>query len=251
MPQGGIGNQLFQLCAGLAVQKELGGTLYMLPARLNKHSGRDYRDKYTRVTPVQHISRCDRMYSQSDSFEPWSASTLKGCGAIVLDGYFQYLPAIRDVIPLVISDMLSFLRPRIATMCEKYRIASPSDAVFLHVRRGDYVPLTHLYGGVGEKYYTDALRENLYVKRFLVISDDPEWCRGQPWLNSYEIVNEPDELDSLALMASCKGGAIIANSTFSWWGAHLSGTRRVFYPSKWFSTATPDLFPAEWLCVEV
>ena len=43
MPQGGIGNQLFQMCAGLAVQKELGGTLYMLPTRVNKHSGRDYR----------------------------------------------------------------------------------------------------------------------------------------------------------------------------------------------------------------
>jgi hypothetical protein len=98
-------------------------------------------------------------------------------------------------------------------MREKYRISSPADAVFIHVRRGDYVPFTHLYGGVGEKYYTDAMKEymseNLYGKRFLVISDDPEWCRGQPWLNSYEIVAEPDELDSLVLMASCKGGAII------------------------------------------
>jgi hypothetical protein len=254
MPQGGIGNQLFQLCAGLAVQKELGGTLYMLPTRLNKHSGRDYRENprlYTRVISVEHISTPDRMYSQADSFEPWSVSSLRGHNSIVLDGYFQYLPAIRDVIPMVVSDILSALCHRMIAMCMKYRIASANDAVFLHVRRGDYVPLTHLFGGVGEKYYTDALRENLYGKRFLVISDDPEWCRGQPWLNAYEIVDEPDELDSLALMASCKGGAIIANSTFSWWGAHLSGTRRVFYPSKWFSTARPDLFPAEWLCVGV
>jgi hypothetical protein len=258
MPQGGIGNQLFQMCAGLAVQKELGGTVYMLPTRLNKHSGRDYRHNpqiYTRVTAVENIERCERMYRQADSFEPWSVSTLKGNKSIVLDGYFQYLPAIRDVIPLVISDMLSALCHRMIAMCMKYRISSPSDAVFLHVRRGDYVPLAHIFGGVGEKYYTDAMKEymseNLYGKRFLVISDDPEWCRGQAWLNSYEVVNEPDELDSLALMASCKGGAIIANSTFSWWGAHLSGTRRVFYPSKWLSNSRPDLFPAEWLCVGV
>lgn len=230
----------------------------MLPTRLNKHSGRDYRHNppiYTRVTPVENIAKCDLMYSQTDSFEPWSVSSMTGCGTICLDGYFQYLPAIRDVIPLVISDMLSALSDRMIGLCMKYRIASPADAVFIHVRRGDYVPLTHLFGGVGEKYYTDAMKEymseNLYGKRFLVISDDPEWCRVQPWLNSYEIVDEPDELDSLALMASCKGGAIIANSTFSWWGAHLSGTRRVFYPSKWFSNTRPDLFPAEWLCVGV
>lgn len=258
MPQGGIGNQLFQLSAGIAVQKELGGTLYMLPTRLNKHSGRDYRNNpciYTRVTPAQHISRCERMYSQSDSFEPWSVSSLRGHKSIALDGYFQYLPAIRDVIPMVVSDMLSALCHRMIAMCIKYRINSPADAVFLHVRRGDYVSLEHIFGGVGEKYYVDAMKEymseSLYGKRFLVISDDPEWCRGQPWLNAYEIVDEPDELDSLALMASCKGGAIIANSTFSWWGAHLSGTRRVFYPSKWFSTARPHLFPAGWLCVGV
>ena len=260
LPQGGIGNQLFQMCAGLAVQKELGGTLYMLPARLNKHSGRDYRYSprlYTRAAAVDSMPGVYFMYKQGDldCFDSWSPASLKENSSIVLDGYFQYLPAIRDVIPLVISDMLTFLRPRITTMCEKYMIASPIDAVFLHVRRGDYVPLAHIFGGVGEKYYTDAMKEymseNLYGKRFLVISDDPEWCRWQPWLNAYEIVDEPDELDSLALMASCKGGAIIANSTFSWWGAHLSGTRRVFYPSKWFSTARPDLFPAGWLCVGV
>jgi hypothetical protein len=264
LPQGGIGNQLFQLCAGLAVQNALGGTLYMLPARLNKHSGRDYRHNpriYTRAVPADSMPHVYSTYKQGDldCFQPWTPASLQGNlqgrGTIVLDGYFQYLPAIRLVIPLVISDILSALCNRMIAMCMKYRISSPGDAVFLHVRRGDYIPLTHLYGGVGEKYYTDAMKEymseNLYGKRFIVISDDPEWCRWQPWLNSYEIVDEPDELDSLALMASCKGGAIIANSTFSWWGAHLSGTRRVFYPSKWLSNARPDLFPAEWLCVGV
>ncbi len=261
LPQGGIGNQLFQLCAGIAVQNALGGgTLYMLPARLNKHSGRDYRYSprlYTRAVPADSMPIVYSTYKQGDldCFQPWTPASLFISGTILLDGYFQYLPAIRDVIPLVINDMLSALCHKITTMREKYRISSPSDAVFLHVRRGDYVPLTHLYGGVGEKYYTDAMKEymseNLYGKRFLVISDDPEWCRGQLWLNSYEVVDEPDELDSLALMASCKGGAIIANSTFSRWGAYLSGTRRVFYPSKWFSNARPDLFPSGWLCVGV
>ena len=249
MPQGGIGNQLFQLAAGLAAQKTLRGDLYMLPIRLNKHSGCDYRlTLYMRAKPIDNIQQSYALYHQEDAFERWMPYMLDGHKAIVLDGYFQYLPAICDVIPDIKSDLLSVLDSRITAVKEKYAIQQ--ETVFIHVRRGDYVPLTHLFGGVGETYYTNALKGFSTGKRFLVISDEPEWCKQQPWLNSYEIVDEPDELDSLAIMASCKGGAIIANSTFSWWGAILSGTPRVFYPSKWFSDKKPDLFPEGWVCVD-
>jgi hypothetical protein len=63
------------------------------------------------------------------------------------------------------------------------------------------------------------------------------------------IVDEPDELDGLALMSLCHGGAIIANSTFSWWGAMLGAypaKATVVYPSKWLQGNKPDLFPPQW-----
>jgi len=250
MPQGGIGNQLFQLCAGVAVQKILGGHLYMLPTRLNKHSGRDYRTTlYSRATPIDSIPGNYAMYRQGDGFEQWDINMLQAYRGLVLDGYFQYLPAIRNVIPDIKSDLLAALSPRITAMQEKYAIHDAESTVFIHVRRGDYVPLAHLFGGVGETYYTNAVKEFSTGKRFIIISDDPEWCKHQSWLNAYEIIVEPDELDSLAIMASCKGGAIIANSTFSWWGAILSGTTRVFYPSKWYSDKKPNLFPDGWFLI--
>lgn len=256
MPQGGIGNQLFQLAAGLAVQQVIGGVLYMLPVRYNKHSGRDYRESlYIRVKSIDTIPQGYLLYSQGDSFEQWNPAILKGGllgkTTIALDGYFQYLPAIRNVIPDIKSDLLSALDSRITSMREKYAIRDTENTVFIHVRRGDYLTLSHLFGGVGETYYTNAVKGFPTGKRFLVISDDATWCRGQPWLNAYEIVDEPDELDSLAIMASCKGGAIIANSTFSWWGASLSGADRVFYPSKWYLMKRPELFPGGWVCVDV
>jgi hypothetical protein len=57
--------------------------------------------------------------------------------------------------------------------------------------------------------------------KWILLSDDIPWCRQQTWLTSGEssvtFIEEPCELRALGIMASCKKGAIIANSTFSWW----------------------------------
>jgi hypothetical protein len=64
-----------------------------------------------------------------------------------------------------------------------------------------------------------------------------------------EIADEPDELNGLALMSLCRGGAIIGNSTYSWWGAMLGAEpagAQIIYPTLWFSDAKPALFPSHW-----
>jgi len=231
-PKGGLGNQLFQLSAALRFQK-LGGHIFIFPTAANKHSGRDYRNLFGGY-PTNNNIFTEHMYVQHDGFEAFDPKNFP-YNSITLDGYFQHYPSIQSSIPAIRS---------IFTPNQAYE-----DYAFLHVRRGDYLQFSDIHYILPQTYYETALGL-LNNKKVLVFSDDPMWCAKQSWLNTYTIVNEPDELSALLMMASCKKGAIIANSTFSWWGAVLSSTDKVFYPSRWISGANPDLFPSTWTKVE-
>jgi hypothetical protein len=126
----------------------------------------------------------------------------------------------------------------------------------VHVRRGDYVELEKEgFWNLGADYYRPALQRIRTAaaggpQRILLLSDDLAWCSQQPWITEegFEAADEPDELTALALMSMCGGGAVIANSTFSWWGAYLSAASTVVYPSLWLKDWAPELFPAGWIC---
>lgn len=120
------------------------------------------------------------------------------------------------------------------------------ESVSVHVRRGDYLEKEEIYGGIcTEAYYKSAIE---YMQRermessFFLFSNDPEWVRE--WVNAnyrgdnrFVIIEGTQEetgyLD-LFLMSRCKNH-IIANSSFSWWGAWLDENprRRVIAPAKW------------------
>ena len=230
-PKGGLGNQLFQLSAALTF-KSLGGQIFISPTA-NKHSGRDYRPLFG-AHSIDSPMITDHLYFQTDAFEAFDPKDFPYT-SITLDGYFQNYPSIKSVIPTIRT---------LFTQIQTYE-----SYAFLHVRRGDYLQYSDIHYNLPQTYYESALTL-LNHDKILIFSDDPSWCATQPWLNKYTIVNEPDELSSLRMMASCKKGAIIANSTFSWWGAMLSGCDTVFYPSRWISGATPDLFPQSWTRVD-
>ena len=228
-PKGGLGNQLFQLAAALTF-KSLGGQIFIFPTAANKHSGRDYRPLFGGYA-TDILIYTEHTYYQHDGFEAFDAKNFP-YNSITLDGYFQNYPSIKSAIPAIRA-----IFPESSKAYEEY--------AFLHVRRGDYLQFSDIHYNLPQAYYESALTL-LNHNKILVFSDDPMWCATQPWLSKYTIVSEPDELSTLMMMASCKKGAIIANSTFSWWGAVLSGCDKVFYPSSWISGANPDLFPQSW-----
>lgn len=142
----------------------------------------------------------------------------------------------------------------------KNKIAN-SNSVSLHVRRGDYVSSqkTGAYHGVCSlEYYTEAIQTLTALFQdlhFFVFSDDIEWCKVN--------LNIPGEVTFISnnkgansyidmqLMSLCKHN-IIANSSFSWWGAWLNRSKNkvVIAPKKWFTDSSidiKDLYPKNWL----
>jgi len=113
------------------------------------------------------------------------------------------------------------------------------DTISLHVRRGDYVhnpnhPVAPL------EFYQEALSKlpNLPV---LVFSDDPGWCREQEIFGDerFSIAEDNSSDCDLCLMSMCKYH-IIANSSYSWWGAWLAKSKQVYAPQNWFGGGCLD-----------
>lgn len=247
--QGGIGNQLFQYAAALVLQQTRDVRLIKAPP---VHSGRDYRKVlYGGIGSVDQAPAFPLL--QFDSFGRWKPEDYLGVDYCILQGFFQYLPAIEGVLPRLREDIGRLIQPYRGAMRAKYGITDSSSVGFIHVRRGDYLTAKpNLHWIMDTEYYRRALINIPTRARWIVLSDDVAWCREQELFTDFatiQIADEPDELDGLALMSLCHGGAIIANSTYSWWGAMLGAEPArapVFYPSKWFSYDTPDLFPSRW-----
>jgi hypothetical protein len=132
-------------------------------------------------------------------------------------------------------------------------LLSLPDKIAVHVRRGDYLTSAERHPVCSEAYYRAALAE-LPDGNVVVFSDDPAWCREHlSWMRPQAVLghpvtfplpespldSNPDHLD-LFLMAHCRHH-VIANSSFSWWGAFLSGNPAPVHPRRWFGPAFSDI----------
>lgn len=137
-----------------------------------------------------------------------------------------------------------------------------ANSVAMHVRRGDYIrdPKTLAKHGVcSGDYYRQAVAEiERRVKNpvYFVFSDDPDWVRENVHLENVVFVSDEgfDQEIDLTLISKCKH-QIIANSSFSWWGAFLNSNpeKVVVVPSPWFELdSLPDtnMSPENWIRVK-
>jgi hypothetical protein len=245
---GGLGNQMFQYAAGYIVAKLNEGKLFLQPSTDNLHNTKNhnyiqllFQDASECLVCPQHILKYHQSRPPFSSWNPIGVSL-----PCRLEGYFQYYPILEPFLPELIERFRKALH-----------VNETNNTVFLHVRRGDYVEKSHIHYLQGPEYYYTAYKHLNRILQFippklLVISDDIEWCKKQEWIQAFPNVDfyeNENELETLAEMARC-GGAIIANSTFSWWGAMLSKTKHVYYPSKWIAIPVEDLFPKHWVCIE-
>lgn len=125
----------------------------------------------------------------------------------------------------------------------------------LHVRRGDYVNLSSYHKNLGPDYYIPAAKlvfKNVPNVKFLVFSDDTEWCKNSFKDQIFDVIDIKDEAVELCMMSRCQIH-IIANSSFSWWGAWLSKSTSVVAPKQWFGESGPkewnSIYQQGWILI--
>jgi len=245
---GGLGNQLFQYAAARVVAHHHPGTLiYVGKETENPHNHKqyDYAAIFMKHATVKQVV-CPHEFHQGSSFVPWDPQQIQV--PVRLCGYFQYFPALEPILFDLVWEFKNALYPFLPQ-----RI-NPDTALFIHVRRGDYLKLPHYHYIQTKAYYENAFHE--WRKRYrgddfhiFLLSDDPQWCREQSWSFPFILYENNDEVQTMAFMSQCQAGAIISNSSFSYWGAMLSQTAHVFYPERWIAETVHNLFPSHWCCV--
>jgi hypothetical protein len=179
---------------------------------------------------------------------------------VYLDGYWQSEKYFADCAELLRQEFTpqAPLEPENAAMAARINAVN---AVSLHVRRGDYVnePRINRYHGIcSPDYYQNAVdfiarrAEGIHL---FVFSDDHDWVRDNLRFalpTTLVAANSPDRgFRDMQLMAMCRHH-IIANSSFSWWGAWLNSAhdKIVVAPKKWFRVGDndiSDLIPHSWV----
>ncbi len=112
----------------------------------------------------------------------------------------------------------------------------------VHIRRGDYLPQPEYFPVQPEAYLRAALAR-VPGTNVVIFSDDIPWCRANlSWAEPAMLMTDNTDYEDLLLMARCEHH-IIANSSFSWWGAFLSDNPSPMFPTHWWGPRFDELFP--------
>lgn len=258
---GGLGNQFFQYALGYALSKIREDELYLDLSEFSNYELRSFRLdnfhlQYKLLSPIQHqkISLLkiaprlirDQLFNTSFVKEASHSIFDYNMRTLYLDGYWQnpkYFEKFR-------SDLFNQIVPvkPLSKIAQKLlNDFNKNLSVSIHIRRGDYVsnPKANKHHGVLPiSYYKKAieyLETNIKKQKYFIFTDEAAWVKS-----NFTFINKPifisdhlsNEIEELYLMSRCDH-SIIANSTFSWWGAWLNQNTNkiVVSPKQWFKNS--------------
>jgi len=149
-----------------------------------------------------------------------------------INGYFQsekYFSHCKEQV----KEQFKFKTKILQSSKNKLQEMNATDCVSVHVRRGDYVNLPEYHPPINQEYYKESM-SYFPDRKFLFISDDIEWCKKE-FGTKHKYSDGKNMFEDMCMMSLCDGH-IIANSSFSWWGAWL-GKGKTVAPKKWFGEA--------------
>ncbi len=278
---GGLGNQMFQYAMARAVSLRLDVPLKLDIAGFKTYKLHSYglnhfnlagsvadKNEYIVGNSKKLLDRMRAGLNLVKRLENFQENGLKFDASVFalkddtyLDGYWQSERYFSDF-EQTIRDDFSFMIPADKGNQECLDQINSVHAVSIHIRRGDYVsnPAVNAIHGICDlDYYQRAIqflraRIQSNALHFFIFSDDPEWVRENVNFGSATtFVSHNDatrNYEDMRLMSACKHH-IIANSSFSWWGAWLNGNpdKIVVAPKQWFRSDTlssTDIVPDSW-----
>lgn len=253
---GRLGNQMFQYAAlkGIARKNKYE---YCIPPSNESNEWTDHQllipfklSNTTRLN-IQFIDEKRPLISEKTF--AFDSELFNNCPDWVsLHGYFQSEKYFKHIEEEIKEDFK--FKDEIYNSC-KDMIAEVKSPISLHIRRTDYITNSN-HTCLNLSYYKKALNEFEKSCSVLVFSDDPKWCSEQELFSDdrFLISEFNSNYIDLCLMTLCKGH-IIANSSFSWWGAWLSNSEKIIAPDGWFKGSdnanldTTDLIPDHWIII--
>lgn len=255
---GGLGNQLFQYAFGIFLQEKFNQKIYFdfsfyksnfhrAPSILKIINNINQSPESLSNSFVKFKSfRINRLYNRifnKNYYSNHSAGFLPNPNEnYFFDGYWQNKKYFKNEIELK--------KPGLSNKANNYlkQIIKSKSSLSIHVRRTDYLTKKNqkIFKILDEQYYCSALEliKNLGVinSDIFVFSDDIKWVDDNLKLSqNFTLVENTNEIDDLFLMSTCNHN-IIANSTFSWWGAYLNSNKNkiVVGPKNWYKSGYPE-----------
>lgn len=252
---GRLGNQMFQFASSVAIAKKTGHDIFFpLENCTAVYPNGPINPKTNSPTPVKcdlldcfdipvsffkraiEIDTVTIMQEKEFTFDPDMFNVQDGSD---LYGFFQtekYFKQIEDDIHKYFS-----FKHEIEESCKEYwslnikKFLEGNKSVSIHIRRGDYTLYPNHHPLCSRDYYDRSISLFGPEIKFLIFSDDLDWCRENFSSNRFHVVDSGSPYIDLKLITMCDHH-INANSSFSWWGSWLNRkeNKRVICPSNWF-----------------
>lgn len=252
----GLGNFLYLIATtyGIAYKNNLDVKVESLEYFFSKWGDKYKKSLFRNINTEKISGKRNKVYEIKKTRNTYKIFECKNGDELV--GYYQSYKYFDFIRPTILS-LFSIDDTTKKYISEKYNIIlSNYTTISLHVRRADYC---NLGISLDTAYQNEAVCyiKNLFVEtniKFLVFSDDINWCRDKFIGDEYYFVQGEDDYVDLYMMSMCNHN-IIANSTFSWWGAYLNekDNKIVIYPKKWFCNnkryqqIKEDMFLKNWI----
>jgi len=252
---GRLGNQMFQYATLYAVAKENNYDFGVPYSKINDIDQREKLQYHTFHLPKifklsakdsSNIQHNKRFIEKRHDFDPDIFSIEDNTD---IYGYFQTEKYFKKYSEEIRKEFT--FSENILSFCKMFRKTIPNEKVIsLHVRRGDYLNQQQNHPVCAIEYYREAIDRFDDNSCFLIFSDDVPWCMENFVVEQFKVFQNND-IYSLCMMSLCDGH-IIANSSYSWWGAWLSGSENVIAPKKWFGESlkhksVDDIYCERWM----